>query len=275
MLRHYPKSVKVSQSYWYKPKISRDEAISLLKDKPTGTFLIRDSNNFPGAFGLALKVDKPPANVQIKAGTDPANELVRHFLIEPATHGVRIKGCCNEPVFGNLAALVYQHSLTPLALPCKLILPENDPVAKETTVATNGTKRSISSQSLMQQQPQQQQTQQQQKQRQNDTLSKESSYLLDRGAACNVFYLNSLNVGSRNGLDAITHGLINTKEFTSKEASELMLVQFKVTTQGITLTDINKKKFLRQHFPTNAVIYCAVHEKLTWPVKMEKIAHPK
>jgi tensin len=63
--------------------------------------LIRDSNNFPGAYGLALKVDKPPPNVQIKRGTDPSNELVRHFLIEPTTKGVRIKGCCNEPIFGK------------------------------------------------------------------------------------------------------------------------------------------------------------------------------
>ena len=75
-------------------------AINLLKDKPPGTFLIRDSNNFPGAYGLALKVDKPPPNVQIKPGADPLNELVRHFLIEPTTKGVKIKGCCNEPVFG-------------------------------------------------------------------------------------------------------------------------------------------------------------------------------
>lgn len=98
----------------------------MLKNKLPGTFLIRDSNNFPGAYGLALKVDKPPPNVQIKPGTDPSNELVRHFLIEPTTKGVRIKGCCNEPIFGSLAALVYQHSITPLALPIKLILPVED-----------------------------------------------------------------------------------------------------------------------------------------------------
>ncbi len=124
--RSHPKSVKTTQSFWYKPKISREEAINILKDKQPGTFLIRDSNNFPGAYGLALKVDKPPANVQIKPGSDPLNELVRHFLIEPTTKGVRIKGCYNEPIFGSLAALVYQHSLTSLALPCKLNLPQED-----------------------------------------------------------------------------------------------------------------------------------------------------
>lgn len=33
---------------------------------------------------------------------DPSNELVRHFLIEPTTKGVRLKGCPNEPVFGKI-----------------------------------------------------------------------------------------------------------------------------------------------------------------------------
>lgn len=107
VLRDHPKHIKATQSFWYKPKISRDEAISLLKDKPPGTFLIRDSNNFPGAYGLALKVDKPPANVQLKPGADPTTELVRHFLIEPTTKGVRIKGCCNEPVFGKFTSIIY------------------------------------------------------------------------------------------------------------------------------------------------------------------------
>ena len=50
------------------------------------------------------------------------SELVRHFLIEPSTKGVRLKGCSNEPVFGTLAALVYQHSITPLALYLNIIL---------------------------------------------------------------------------------------------------------------------------------------------------------
>lgn len=69
--------------------------------------------------------------------------------------------------------------------------------------------------------------------------------------------------------------MTNTKAFVNKDSSQLLLIQFKVTAQGITLTDLNKKKFLRQHFPTNTVIYCALDEKLTWPVKLEKIAKPR
>jgi tensin len=69
--------------------------------------------------------------------------------------------------------------------------------------------------------------------------------------------------------------LTTNKAFQSKENSGLLLIQFKVTSQGITLTDLNKKKFLRQHFPTASVSYCAIEEKHTWPNKIEKINKPR
>ncbi|XP_017780364.1 PREDICTED: tensin, partial [Nicrophorus vespilloides] len=112
--------VSDSSRFWYKPAISREDAINMLRNQPAGTFVVRNSNTFPGAFGMALKVSYVPANVQNK------DELVRHFLIEPTSRGVRLKGCQNEPVFSSLSALVYQHSITQLALPCRLILPESD-----------------------------------------------------------------------------------------------------------------------------------------------------
>jgi tensin len=103
------KLVKDSHKFWYKPHISREEAISLLRHRPTGTFVVRDSNSFPGAFGLALKVSTPPV---MSARPDPTgDELVRHFLIEPTSKGVKLKGYSNEPVFGSLSALVYQVSM--------------------------------------------------------------------------------------------------------------------------------------------------------------------
>ena len=86
-----------------------------------------------GAFGLALRVAELPANVAASRANNDASlppptpeDLVRHFLIEPTSRGVRLKGCSNEPTFGSLAALVYQHSITPLALPCKLVIPTSD-----------------------------------------------------------------------------------------------------------------------------------------------------
>ena len=42
-------------------------AIAVLKDKEPGAFLIRDSNSFQGAYGLALKVTTPPLNANLNA----------------------------------------------------------------------------------------------------------------------------------------------------------------------------------------------------------------
>ena len=127
VLTEHPLFVRDVSKYWYKPAISREEAIQILKSKAAGSFLIRDSHSFPGAFGLAVKVDAhhlPPNNTGNVP--DNAEELVRHFLIESSAKGVHLKGSPNEPIFASLPALVYQHSLTPLALPCRLTLPHND-----------------------------------------------------------------------------------------------------------------------------------------------------
>ena len=43
-------------------------AIAMLRDKAPGSFVVRNSNTFQGAFGLALKVAQVPPNVQIKEG---------------------------------------------------------------------------------------------------------------------------------------------------------------------------------------------------------------
>ena len=86
MPAHHVRRAKDSHKFWYKPTISRDEAISVLRHAPPGTFVVRDSNSFPGAFGLALKVVTPP-----EAGTTDPDELVRHFLIEPTKKGVKLK----------------------------------------------------------------------------------------------------------------------------------------------------------------------------------------
>lgn len=77
-------------------------AIAVLKDKEPGCFLIRDSNSFQGAYGLALKVTTLPAHASNHGETgNPQEQLVRHFLIESGAKGVKIKGCQNETYFGE------------------------------------------------------------------------------------------------------------------------------------------------------------------------------
>ncbi|XP_032100153.1 tensin-3 isoform X3 [Sapajus apella] len=221
------KFVQDTSKFWYKADISREQAIAMLKDKEPGSFIVRDSHSFRGAYGLAMKVATPPPSVlqlNKKAG-DLANELVRHFLIECTPKGVRLKGCSNEPYFGSLTALVCQHSITPLALPCKLLIPERDPLEE---IAENS--------------PQ--------------TAANSAAELLKQGAACNVWYLNSVEMESLTGHQAIQKALSIT--LVQEPPPVSTVVHFKVSAQGITLTDNQRKLFFRRHYPVNSVIFCAL-----------------
>uniref|UniRef100_A0A3Q1IQ34 Uncharacterized protein n=1 Tax=Anabas testudineus TaxID=64144 RepID=A0A3Q1IQ34_ANATE len=216
------KFVQDTSKYWYKPEISREQAINLLKDREPGAFIIRDSHSFRGAYGLAMKVACPPPTVQQnKKVGDITNELVRHFLIETSAKGVRLKGCPNEPYFGCLSALVYQHSMTPLALPCKLMIPTKDPNEEALELATP-----------------------------TDPVAE----LLKQGAACNVFYINSVDMESLTGPQAIAKAISQTLATNPLPAATT--VHFKVSAQGITLTDSQRKIFFRRHYPINTVTYC-------------------
>lgn len=64
-------------------------AIAVLKDKGPGTFLIRDSNSFQGAYGLALKVATPPPNANItvsKGICDPRTDTLACLKLDTQTH---------------------------------------------------------------------------------------------------------------------------------------------------------------------------------------------
>ncbi|XP_030826895.1 tensin-3 isoform X2 [Camarhynchus parvulus] len=220
------KFVQDTSKFWYKPDISREQAIAVLKEKEPGSFIVRDSHSFRGAYGLAMKVATPPPSVlQLKKVGDSSNELVRHFLIECTQKGVRLKGCPNEPYFGSLTALVYQHSITPLALPCKLLIPDRDPLEE-----------------IAETSPQ--------------TAANSAAELLKQGAACNVWYLNSVEMESLTGYQAVQKALSLTLMQDPSPISTI--VHFKVSAQGITLTDNQRKLFFRRHYSVNTVIFCAL-----------------
>nr|XP_055041808.1 tensin-3 isoform X1 [Misgurnus anguillicaudatus] len=225
-----PENVKFVQDttkFWYKPDISREQAIAILKDREPGSFIIRDSHSFRGAYGLAMKVATPPPSVlqQSKKAGDLSNELVRHFLIECTQKGVRLKGCPNEPYFGSLTALVCQHSITPLALPCKLIIPNKDPLEELNESQTQ-------------------------------TSTNSAAELLKQGAACNVWFLGSVELESLTGVQGVQKA--TTVIFSMDPPSTSTVVHFKVSAQGITLTDNQRKLFFRRHYAVNTVIFCAL-----------------
>ena len=228
------KLVKDRNRFWYRPAITREEAISVLRSQPPGTFIVRDSNSFPGAFGLAVKVATPPQNSG-RNGSDPQSELVRHFLIEPTSKGVKLKGYPNEPVFASLSALIYQHTITGLALPTKLVLPQYD-------LAQPGDSRADQSAAAQMQQ------------------------LLQLGAACNVFYLFSMDTDQLTGAQAVRKTI--SQLFLTRPVPAATVVHFKVSGQGITLTDQARKLFFRKHHNTTHISHCGLDpEDRRWSIK--------
>ncbi|XP_075707938.1 tensin-2 [Rhinoderma darwinii] len=215
--------VQDSSRFWYKPNISREQAIALLRGAEPGSFLIRDSNSFRGAYGLALKVSSPPPNAMPQPCKDPSEQLVRHFLIETGPKGVKIKGSPIEPFFGSLSALVSQHSVTPLSLPCRLRVPDKDLAEQslDVVVATN---------------------------------MSTAADLLRQGAACSVLYLGSVDTESLTGPQAISRA---SSAILTPPRSTATTVHFKVSDQGITLTDSQRKLFFRRHYPISSVTYCS------------------
>ncbi|XP_055913643.1 uncharacterized protein LOC129947202 isoform X8 [Eupeodes corollae] len=230
---HLVKFVRDSSKFWYKPNLSREEAIDLLRNATPGTFIVRDSTTFKNAYGLVVRVAQPPPGVTASPGSD---ELVRHFLVEPTTRGVRLKGCANEPVFSSLSALVYQHSITNLALPCRLIIPESDiqPV---------------------------------------DTHTPAQKQLLTQGAACNVLYLYSCGTESLTGEEAVRRAVAQL--FSTVPLPKPTEVHFKVAQQGITLTDNTRQKFFRKHYTAHNISFCGTDpEHRQWSVRTDDGAIP-
>ncbi|XP_058529776.1 tensin-2 isoform X2 [Ochotona princeps] len=215
------KFVQDTSKFWYKPHLSRDQAIALLKDKDPGAFLIRDSHSFQGAYGLALKVATPPPSAQPWKG-DPLEQLVRHFLIETGPKGVKIKGSPTEPYFGSLSALVSQHSISPISLPCCLLIPSKDPLGEmpEAPVPTN---------------------------------MSTAADLLRQGAACSVLYLTSVETESLTGPQAVARASSAALNCSPRPAPAV--VHFKVSAQGITLTDNQRKLFFRRHYPVSSITF--------------------
>ena len=51
-------NASTSEKFWYKPKMSRDRAIQLLKNATPGDFIVRDSKSYQGSYGLCVRVER-------------------------------------------------------------------------------------------------------------------------------------------------------------------------------------------------------------------------
>jgi tensin len=200
---------------------------------------------------LVLKVAFPPPGVQSKrSGSD---ELVRHFLIEPTLEGVRLKGCANEPVFSSLSDLVYQHSMTALALPCRLIIPDSVSLHLQTCCGVLDD-LILSSQDLFYS---------------PSYLSPAQLQLMTQGAACNVLYLYSVDTESLTGPEAVRKAVHTLFAQRPLPKIGVQVVHFKASQQGITLTDNLRRSFFRKHYPARSVSYCGMDpDDHRWSMQM-------
>ncbi|XP_007940382.1 tensin-4 [Orycteropus afer afer] len=223
------KFVMDTSKYWFKPSITREQAIELLRKEEPGTFVVRDSSSYRGSFGLALKVQEAPASAQTRPGEDSC-DLIRHFLIESSAKGVHLKGADEEPYFGSLSAFVYQHSIMALALPCKLTIPQRE-------LGGGDGAPDLSADSL--------------------------TSCLKKSAGCHALYLSSVGVETLTGAMAVQKAI--TTAFERDVLPTPTVVHFKVTEQGITLTDVQRKVFFRRHYPLTTLRFCGMDpEQRKW-----------
>ncbi|PWA29288.1 hypothetical protein CCH79_00014024, partial [Gambusia affinis] len=222
------KFVMNTSKFWFRPHVSRAEAEALLKDKEAGMFVVRDSTSYRGSFGLAMKVDQSPTTLTAAAYPgESGSDFIRHFLIESSAKGVRIRGSSQEPYFGSLSALVYQHTLSPYALPCRLLLNYED-------MGTTGGKVN------------------------------EKASLENKRTACNFIYLNAVPTEMLTGRCAVQKAVSLTLEKTPGSFAPT-IVNMKVSLKGVTLTDINRKLLptacfrvmllARRHYPAYLLSY--------------------
>ncbi|KAM9792543.1 tensin-4-like [Neosynchiropus ocellatus] len=211
------KFVMDSSKYWFRPNISRAEAEAFVKDKEAGTFVVRDSTSYRGSFGLAMKVEQIPSDSSVSAYPgESGSELIRHFLIESSAKGVRVKGSSREPYFGSLSALVYQHTISAFALPCKLLLQSHDETAGEESSNHKATENTAT--------------------------------------ASNFIYLNAVPTEMLTGPCAVEKAVTLTLLRQSGSFTPA-IVNMKVSVKGVTLTDINRKLFFRRHYPAHLLSY--------------------
>lgn len=73
--------------------------------------------------------------------------------------------------------------------------------------------------------------------------------------ACNVLYLLTMDTESLTGPQAIVRAVT---ELFSKPLPPAAIVHFKVSSQGITLTDNKRQLFFRRHYPVTTISYCGL-----------------
>ncbi|XP_065177259.1 tensin homolog [Sycon ciliatum] len=101
------------QTYYYRQRVTKEECELLLRRKPIGTFIARDSSTFVGGFCVMMRVNENGTTV------------TRSYLLEKVPAGVHLR-LTEEDVFPTLYQFIYAHTKEKMVLPSRLTLPTSD-----------------------------------------------------------------------------------------------------------------------------------------------------
>ena len=86
------------------------------------------------------------------------------------------------------------------------------------------------------------------------------------GAACNVHYLFTMETDQLTGPQAVRKTV--SQLFLTRPLPAPAVVHFKVSGQGITLTDQARKLFFRKHYNVGTISHCGLDpEDRRWSVR--------
>jgi len=106
---------KTESSSWFHPHMSRDAAVEVIRNCPSGTFIVRNSSSHSSSGCLAITLRVPTSFNACG---------VVHYLIVINHAGFRIKGFTK--IFKSLGELVIHYSVMKENLPCRLIHNQED-----------------------------------------------------------------------------------------------------------------------------------------------------
>ena len=267
------KDVQETEKLWHRPQFTREQTVKLLKDKPPGSFLIRDSTSFVGGYGLAIKVSKLQSNIKNKS-SDHASDFVRHYLIETiklenGKEVFQIKGSHQDVVFQSLAVLVKRHCNEQLSLPEKLnmgiwlegrekiktpkqSLVINKPTLPPKTVTSSVV--SVSSTSMISPSSLNLSTNTLTREKPGTLMKKylDSSKVI---YTCKVLYIGCKDTEKLIGPVAVDQSVsaLSMKKWTE--------VELKIQNSGVMLTDLNRKMFFRKTFAKKTIFSVDIDEK--------------
>ena len=105
------------QTHYYRQKVTKEECEMLLRGKPIGTFIARNSSTFPGGYCIMMRL------------LENGYKVTRSYLLEAVPGGIHLR-LTEERVFPTLYNFIESHCQDNLLLPSRLVLPTEDWLAK-------------------------------------------------------------------------------------------------------------------------------------------------